>query len=461
MVALLALSLVLLTTLYGLPGDWPAFNLPTSSAHADDLSHQSGLSDTVYTPVSTPSPAPAYRFVDWTFIDPVNGWALWQVTSGSGGDALRLSGTKDGGQTWHALTRPDQSTPGENPFKVSSIRFLDHLNGWVFGPGLFATHDGGKTWADARLPHPVVALAPHKKGVWALQQVPVQTAHATHYKYQLTISTNRGKVWQSAPTALPLPYDLGPGIALVRVGDLDAWIVYSDNLYPSFYNRALLIATEDGAKTWEVLPSSCRINAPMLRVTADASQLWFMCSHYRIGAQQKWLYLSSDKGHNWELVADSPGLMWSGSINNLSAPEYVHDLAVQDNDQAWIAYRHAGGDYQDMKQGYDIKRTTDGGRTWHKAAPELKDRGVTRLVFLDATYGWAAGEDALYRTTDGGATWKLASVLPFASTGGKDLPPSGHPPASSLFFLLAVIAVALLTAGYRMRLVGRIGAGAK
>jgi hypothetical protein len=29
---------------------------------------------------------------------------------------------------------------------VSEVRFADPLDGWAFGPGLFATHDGGRTW---------------------------------------------------------------------------------------------------------------------------------------------------------------------------------------------------------------------------------------------------------------------------------------------------------------------------
>jgi hypothetical protein len=53
--------------------------------------------------------------------------------------------TEDGGQTWHGLPAPNTGSP-DGPAGVSGIRFLDGLNGWAFGPELWATHSGGKSW---------------------------------------------------------------------------------------------------------------------------------------------------------------------------------------------------------------------------------------------------------------------------------------------------------------------------
>jgi photosystem II stability/assembly factor-like uncharacterized protein len=54
--------------------------------------------------------------------------------------------TDDGGRTWQGLPAPDTGSP-DGPSGVSGIRFLDGVNGWAFGPELWVTHDGGKTWA--------------------------------------------------------------------------------------------------------------------------------------------------------------------------------------------------------------------------------------------------------------------------------------------------------------------------
>ncbi len=43
------------------------------------------------------------------------------------------------------LPAPDTGGP-DGATGVSGIRFLDGANGWAFGPELWATDDGGKTW---------------------------------------------------------------------------------------------------------------------------------------------------------------------------------------------------------------------------------------------------------------------------------------------------------------------------
>jgi hypothetical protein len=53
--------------------------------------------------------------------------------------------TDDSGQTWHGLPAPNTGSP-DGAAGVSGIRFLDGVNGWAFGPELWATHDGGKSW---------------------------------------------------------------------------------------------------------------------------------------------------------------------------------------------------------------------------------------------------------------------------------------------------------------------------
>jgi hypothetical protein len=54
--------------------------------------------------------------------------------------------TDDGGQTWQGLPAPDAGRP-DGADGVSGIRFLDGVNGWAFGPELWSTHNGGKSWA--------------------------------------------------------------------------------------------------------------------------------------------------------------------------------------------------------------------------------------------------------------------------------------------------------------------------
>ena len=56
-----------------------------------------------------------------------------------------LAGTSDGGKTWHGVTAPVTGAP-KGPSGVSQIRFYNTSDGWAFGPQLWATHNGGRSW---------------------------------------------------------------------------------------------------------------------------------------------------------------------------------------------------------------------------------------------------------------------------------------------------------------------------
>jgi hypothetical protein len=53
--------------------------------------------------------------------------------------------TDDGGQTWHGLPAPTTGGP-EEATGVTGLRFLNQDYGWAYGPELWATGDGAKTW---------------------------------------------------------------------------------------------------------------------------------------------------------------------------------------------------------------------------------------------------------------------------------------------------------------------------
>jgi hypothetical protein len=84
-----------------------------------------------------------------TFVSSTRGWAIGQAgTPGScynGNICTSVTWTSDGGKTWHGEHAPVAGAPsGSNG--VSGIRFLDGVNGWAFGPELWATHNAGNKW---------------------------------------------------------------------------------------------------------------------------------------------------------------------------------------------------------------------------------------------------------------------------------------------------------------------------
>src|SRR6266487_223190 len=99
-----------------------------------------GLSDT-----SNAVP-PAFRPTSATFVGSAAGGAIGQ--SGPpcpAASCTSVAGTEDYGRTWFGASALAAGPP-DGSRGVSQIRFLDQRNGWAFGPQLFATHDGGRTW---------------------------------------------------------------------------------------------------------------------------------------------------------------------------------------------------------------------------------------------------------------------------------------------------------------------------
>ena len=104
------------------------------------------------TPTAPPPVPPNFAASSVTFVSTATGWVLGQAgTPGHCGPpnpdiCTSVAATADGGATWHGVPAPVTGPPNGST-GVSQIRSLDGLSGWAFGPELYATHDGGQTWA--------------------------------------------------------------------------------------------------------------------------------------------------------------------------------------------------------------------------------------------------------------------------------------------------------------------------
>ena len=107
--------------------------------------------------------SPGFQPGSVTFASQTQGWVLGtaaQCTTRPCRSALIHTG--DGGRTWRAVaTPPGEWNPDSRP-GITRVRFADSRNGFVFGPGLFATHDGGGTWHPVTLPDTSAGAFPSK-----------------------------------------------------------------------------------------------------------------------------------------------------------------------------------------------------------------------------------------------------------------------------------------------------------
>ncbi len=112
----------------------------------------SGPDSTSRTPVPT-APAVPVNFApsSITFVSTGTGWALGQAgVPGHCGPpsaiiCTSVAATSNGGATWHGVPAPVSGAP-DGGTGVSQVRSLDAVNGWAFGPQLYATHDSSQGW---------------------------------------------------------------------------------------------------------------------------------------------------------------------------------------------------------------------------------------------------------------------------------------------------------------------------
>ena len=105
---------------------------------------------------ATPAPSaaaapvpPNFQPTSVTFIGQRTGWVIGQA--GIPGHCATqyctsMARTDNAGSTWTGVPAP-VTGPADGGTGVSQVRFLNLSDGWAFGPQLFATHDGGRTWS--------------------------------------------------------------------------------------------------------------------------------------------------------------------------------------------------------------------------------------------------------------------------------------------------------------------------
>ncbi len=127
----------------------PTPSPPTSSSPAaPHTSAPPQLGTGLSTSTSGTAPAADFRPTSVTMISGSVGAVIGQANAPgqcATASCAWLAGTSDYGQTWYGVSAPATSGP-EGSAGVSQVRFLNLSDGWAFGPALYATSDGGRTW---------------------------------------------------------------------------------------------------------------------------------------------------------------------------------------------------------------------------------------------------------------------------------------------------------------------------
>ena len=341
-----------------------------------------------------------------SFIDGRNAFLLGRQGNRAGVfECAYLAQTTDGGQTWTKLPDTGLMLPrGESAVQdsgtVSGIEFATPQRGWLYGPGLWATHNGGLTWQLESRASAVNSVVLSGDDGWAFESVPCGSGRCAEISVASEANAWQWKPLSAQPPAIP---GLEP-VKLLRPTSRHALISFVDSR--GAFGNGALVATEDGGVTWAVTGALPRGRLGLTDVAAFGEHdIWLT---YGGGPatimQAKEIFHSDDGGGAWQLIADAGIAGNGGQLNNLPVSGYIPRITISSPTALFLSLGRS-----------TLHASFDGGRTW---APVIDDEGarggadsVQVLGFGDALHGFATSSSARWVTADGGHTW-LRVTLP-------------------------------------------------
>lgn len=350
----------------------------------------------------------------FTAVSAADWWVLGSVPCGTR-YCSSIRRTSDGGKTFRTLTAPGGPYGpdlGSQP-PVSGIRFADPSDGWVFGPSLYATHDGGLHWAAVSALGTVSELEPGLGEVFAVVIPPLQACSRTG---TCDRGTPAPHIYRAQPGSNDWTLDSAAGSVSegLAVHGRSVWIINSMVTRDgSAIGTALLHSTDSGDHfTPEAQPIggiACGYSP------ASDTVVWSYCSggHFDIAAR------SVDAGAHFSRIGpeQNPGTPSpDGYPNGSSLRAASPTTAVSASD---VLADPIGA----------LIRTTDAGATWKIVqAPLGKDGTWAVLGFTTPQDGYAFWQQPgggktyyedtaqLWHTTNGGANWTPINDLAPEST---------------------------------------------
>jgi photosystem II stability/assembly factor-like uncharacterized protein len=347
-----------------------------------------------------------------SFIDSAHGWGLRQVSVTD--ISVVAMATSDGGTTWAPKGTVVGSQLAASGRAVGSLSFANGRDGWAYGGGIFATHDGGQTWAEVQPLVEVRDLAIVGSQVWALEGAPSFAALcAIQSPCPLTVWSAPVAGGAFRPLSSPALSGHSGGQILVSAG---AAYLYVGHQPPDLETTTdQLYQSRDGGRHWARLPDPpCQDGVlKRLAITAGTS-LWLGCGGqpytFMAPTEHKYVYRSFDGGLHWQLTADTGSTPDDGStvtilpIGTFPSRGHLGSVVSSSPTTAWITLIG-----ESTPTGGRVVVTRDGGRTWTDAAGfanpnDLPSFFFDNPVFVDSDHGWLLANN-LYRTVDGGQHW--------------------------------------------------------
>ena len=338
-----------------------------------------------------------------TFVSTTTGFVIGVDSSCPGGTCVALARTTDGGSSWAALPAPSAAyvahggQPSSTLPDVAEVRFADELDGWIYGPSLFATHDGGASWRRVNLAGSVISLETSGGFVDAVVSPCTGEQVCTGWLELYQAPAAGGSFVRVLTGPSTSSSGLFPALSLhAPVGFVDMSAAGGTGL-GRFY------ATEQlaGLRAWKSFPDPCAgPSAPdvVSFVAPDAVDLYTLCAGGAAAGS-----VAKELVRTTRAVSVTVGAPPSaGDPEGLAATGSGTFVVTAASGASWLY------------------RSTDGGAHWTTVAT-FDDGGIgfNDLGFTTATQGvvvhGSPGPPAdfssqLLMTRDGGATWSPLSI---------------------------------------------------
>jgi hypothetical protein len=351
---------------------------------------------------SRPSAPPEFVPLSFTAISVTHWWVLGSLPCGTR-DCPAIVTTTDGGASFRYLPAPGgRFGPGlTSPPAAGSIRFADASDGWVFGPALYVTHDGGRRWTAISMPGQVTGLEPGLGEVFSVVTPPAPPCATTG---TCTSRTSAARLWRAQPSsnrwsADPAADAVTGGLA---VHGRSVWLTNALRTRDGPVAGTGVLHSADGGDHFALEPQPIPGIACSYSPATD-TVLWSYCS----GGHFSYAYLSADAGAHFASTGPSEGPPTPNGYPNGSTLDAASPTTAA-----------AASDLP----GSPLIRTVDGGATWNSAQSPPDRSGTWSLIgFTTPEIGYALWEHygatyptstaQLWQTTDAGATWSPVAAL--------------------------------------------------
>ncbi len=362
------------------------------STVAASATRRAGLSDTY--------------LVDLTWVSAATGWALSAAPCAKG-LCVRISRTEDGGRSWTQLPAPRAYLSGSSAATycrtspcVDHLRFATPKIGYLFGPSLLITRDGGQTWTAVASP-PVESLEP---GPGSVVRVVYDHDGCPGPCNRTVESAAAGSDdWRVLDANLTAPSD-AVRAQVLRAGAGVIYVpVYGNLAAGAGMQQAVIYRSLDDGLTWTALRDPCGGTGAALRdaisiAAAPGGFLAALCTTRVISTYGYSVVSSLDNGATWGARRPVP-----------VTPAFSPDLIAATGSKAMVITNSpaaGSGEYT-----YQLVFSADRGKIWASVASDARQLDpnapyATYLAFQGPLEGrWVGYPHAIWTTTDGGRLW--------------------------------------------------------